>query len=142
VILVDANLLIYSHNEDAPEHAAARAWFEATLGSPSRVGLPWSSVLAFVRIASNPALFRNAASPLVTWRIAKRWLERPNVWVPMPGPDHNEILESILDNRQMTSRLVPDAHLAALAMEYGLTLYSTDGDFAKIKGLRWINPLL
>jgi predicted nucleic acid-binding protein len=101
VILVDANILIYAMNRAAPEHDAAREWLDARLNGTARVGLPWPSLLAFVRTVSNPAILARAVS----------------------------------------SRMVPDAHLAALAIEHGLTLCSTDGDFLKFQGVKWENPL-
>ncbi len=141
MILVDANLLLYAHNTSAPEHAAARAWFERALSGPHRIGVPWPSILAFVRLASNPLVFRQPITPPAAWQVVKEWLQQENVWIPTPGPTHAEIFESLLADRRVTSRLVPDAHLAALAVEHGLTLCSTDGDFARFAGLRWENPL-
>jgi len=141
VILVDANLLLYAHNRSAPEHAAARAWLERALSGPGRIGVPWPSILAFVRLASNPVVFRQPLTPAAAWQVVRRWLRRENVWIPAPGTTHDGIFESLLADPQVTSRMVPDAHLAALAIEHGLTLCSTDGDFARFVGLRWNNPL-
>ena len=140
MILLDANLLLYAHNTAATEHAVARPWFERSLSGPDRVGVPWPSILAFIRIASNPVVFRKPVSPADAWQVVRQWLRRDNVWIPTPGATHTEILESLLDAR-VTSRMVPDAHLAALAIEHGLTLCSTDADFARFPGLSWRNPL-
>ena len=141
MILVDANLLLYAHNRSAPEHAAARAWFERALSGPDRIGVPWPSILAFVRLASNPVVFRQPITPASAWQVVRQWLRQENVWIPTPGTTHGEIFESLLADRRVTSRMVPDAHLAALAIEHGLTLCSTDGDFTRFAGLRWNNPL-
>jgi len=141
VILVDANLLLYAANHAAPEHPQASAWLDAQLNGSARVGLPWPSLLAFVRLTSNPVVLRRAVSPAVAWRQVEDWLGCPTAWVPTPGPRHAEILGGLLAEPWMTSRLVPDAHLAALAVEHGLTLCSTDGDFARFTGLEWENPL-
>jgi len=141
VILVDANLLLYAANHDAPEHEAARAWLDDRLNGNTRVGLPWPSTLAFVRIAANPAILRRPVTPAEAWRQVRAWLARDVVWVPSPGEAHADILGRWLDQRFITSRLVPDAHLAALAVEHGLTLCSCDGDFARFPGLKWENPL-
>jgi len=141
VILVDANLLVYANDAAAGEHAVARAWFERVLNQPLRVGLPWLSLLAFVRLVSNPAVVRSPVTPAAAWQRAAEWLARDNVWVPLPGPQHPELLASFFADARITSRMVPDAHLAALAVEHGLTLCSTDGDFARFPGLRWQNPL-
>ena len=141
MILVDANLLLHAHNRSAPEHAAARAWFEQALSGPDRIGVPWPSILAFVRLASNPVVFRQPITPAAAWQVVRQWLRQENVWIPTPGTTNGEIFESLLADAQVTSRMVPDAHLAALAIEHGLTLCSTDGDFARFASLRWNNPL-
>ena len=141
MILVDANLLVYSHNEAAAEHPIARTWFEGALNRTARVGLPWPSLLGFVRLVSNPAIVQHPVRPADAWERVTEWLARDNVWIPQPGPEHSELLGKLLSDARITSRLVPDAHLAALAIEHGLTLCSTDGDFARFPGIRWENPL-
>ena len=141
MILVDANLLLYAANRAAPEHAQARSWLDGQLNGTIRVGFPWPSILAFVRIATNPAIVRRPVSPLEAWHQVKEWLARDIVWIPLPTARHTEVLERLLELPAVTSRLVPDAHLAALAIEHGLTLCSTDGDFARFPGLKWENPL-
>jgi hypothetical protein len=141
VILVDVNLLIYASNPAAREHEAARAWLDAQLGGMGRVGLPWQSTLGFARIATNPRIFPRAVTMEAAWRQIEFWLSRRNVWIPVPGPDHQAILGELLRNLGGSSDLVSDAHLAALAIEHGLKLCSCDGDFARFPGLRWENPL-
>ena len=140
MILIDVNLLLYSVNRFASEHDTARAWLNERLSGTARVGLPWASLLAFVRLASNPTVFREALTVSEAWQFVKDWLTCDTVWIPVPGENHRDILGLLLE-APMTSRLVPDAHLAALAIEHGLTLCSTDGDFARFPGLTWINPL-
>jgi uncharacterized protein len=141
VILVDANLLLYAKVADYPQHPAARAWLEARLNEPGRVGLPWSSLLAFVRIRMNARVFPRPLGAAAAWRQVEEWLGLPQVWVPPATDRHAEILGELLRATNATSALVTDAHLAALAIEHGLTLCSTDGDFARFPGLRWENPL-
>jgi len=141
VILVDANLLLYAANRVAPEHEAAREWLDARLSGTARVGLPWPSLLAFVRLASNPLVMRQPVSVARAWEQVQQWLTAGPAWVPQPTVRHAEVLGSLCEPTWMTSRLVPDAHLAALAIEHGLTLCSTDGDFARFAGLDWNNPL-
>jgi toxin-antitoxin system PIN domain toxin len=141
VILVDANVLLYAANRAAPEHARARAWLDARLNGSVPVGLPWPALMAFVRLASNPAILRHPASPAEAWRQVDEWLACEPSWTPLPGDKHRAIVGGFLKASWMTSRLVPDAHLAALAIEHGLTLQSTDGDFARFAGLKWENPL-
>ena len=141
MILVDANLLVYAANQAAAEHESARLWLDAHLSGTARVGLPWPSVLAFVRIVSNPAIMRHPVTPRDAWQQVKEWLASDAAWVPLPGTRHADVLGTLLEDQMITSRLVPDAHLAALAIEHGLTLCSTDGDFARFRGLKWENPL-
>jgi toxin-antitoxin system PIN domain toxin len=141
VILVDANLLVYAANQSAPEHDAARSWLDERLGGTARVGLPWPSLLAFVRLVSNPAILRHPVTPGDAWRQVRDWLSCEVAWLPLPGDRHRELLGELLALPFVTSRLVPDAHLAALAIEHGLTLCTTDGDFARFPRLKWENPL-
>jgi uncharacterized protein len=141
VILVDANLLLFAANHAAPDHERARQWLDDWLNGTVPVGLPWPSLLAFIRLATNPVVVRTPAAPGDAWRQVEEWLACEPAWIPLPGRGHREILSGFLTASWMTSRLVTDAHLAALAIEHGLTIYSTDGDFAKFPGLKWENPL-
>ena len=141
MILVDANLLVYAANHAAPEHDAAREWLDGRLSGTARVGLPWPSLLAFVRLVTNPTIVRNPARAGDAWRQVEEWLACGPVWTPVPSTRHAEIMGDLLKAPHVTSRMVPDAHLAALAIEHGLTLCSTDGDFSRFRGLTWENPL-
>ncbi|HEX5475388.1 MAG TPA: TA system VapC family ribonuclease toxin [Vicinamibacterales bacterium] len=141
MILVDANLLVYAANTASPEHARARAWLDDRLNGTARVGLPWTSLLAFVRLVSNPLVVRRPVSPKEAWGQACEWLACVSAWIPGPGEEHQAILTRFVEQPWMTSRLVPDAHLAALAIEHGLTCCSSDSDFARFPGLKWENPL-
>jgi len=142
VILVDANLLIYSQVSELKEHSAARAWFDDRLSDKSsRIGLPWPSLLAFVRIVANPRVFKKSTTVTAAWERVERWLELESVWIPMPTGHHPAILKRLLAETGEEGDLVPDAHLAALAIEHGLTLCSADRGFARFSGLRWENPL-
>jgi len=141
VILVDANLLIYAVAPMVPQHERARAWLDDRLNASAPVGLPWASLLAFVRLVSHPRMFHNPRPVAEAWGQVEAWLESPAAWIPLPTERHREILGRVLRDSVATTTLVPDAHLAALALEHGLTLCSTDGDFARFSGLRWENPL-
>jgi len=141
VNLVDANLLLYAANQAAPEHERAHEWLDDRLNDTVAVGLPWPSLLAFVRLATNPVVVRHPVTPAEAWRQVEEWLTCEAAWMPLPGGAHRKILGRFLEATWMTSRLVPDAHLAALAVEHGLTLQSTDGDFARFPDLKWENPL-
>jgi uncharacterized protein len=139
--LVDANVLIYAVDRRARDHAAARDWLATQLNGSRRVGIPWWSLGAFLRIMTHP---RASARPLTSdeaWRCVTAWLASPVAWVPEPGPRYAEVLGELLARREVRGNLVPDAMLAALAIEHGLTVYSADADFALFDGLRWEDPL-
>jgi hypothetical protein len=141
VILVDANLLVYAHVASLAQHPRAHAWLDEQLNGSARVGLPWPSLPGFVRLVSNPRIFERAQSVAAAWRQVEDWLSCDNVWIPGPTERHIAVLSKILTAHPLKSDLVPDAHLAALAIEHGLALCSTDGDFARFAELEWINPL-
>jgi toxin-antitoxin system PIN domain toxin len=139
VILVDANILIYASAPKSDRHGAAKEWLDGRLNGPARVGLPWPSLLAFMRIVANPRLFENASLAHARAQV-EAWLALPATWIPGPTAEHARILDELLA-AESSHRLVPDAHLAALALEHGLILCSSDGDFARFGQLRWENPL-
>jgi toxin-antitoxin system PIN domain toxin len=141
VILLDANLLVYAHVEDFPQHDAAHRWLDGQLSGRTKVGLPWASLLAFVRLVSNPRVFDRPEPVGDAWAQVEAWLNATPAWVPSPTDRHREVLAALIPTVTKAT-LVPDAHLAALAIEHGLVLASTDGDFARFPGLRWQNPLL
>lgn len=141
MILVDANLLVYARVASLPQHPAAREWLDARLNDSPRVGLPWASLLTFVRLVSSRRIFERPERVTEAWRQVERWLGAACVWVPAPTDRHPELLGRLLAEAGERPDLVPDAHLAALAMEHGLELCSSDGDFARFTGLRWSNPL-
>ena len=141
MILVDANILIYAYTSRFPQHPAARDWFDRQLNGPTRVGLPWTSILAFLRVVTNPRVLGRPSPTAQAWNQVSAWLGCGTVWVPQPTEQHREILGQLLGLAGIQANLVHDADLAALAMEHGLLLCSTDGDFARFPELRWQNPL-
>ena len=141
MILVDANLLVYAHVSSFPQHDQARGWLDKQLNGNASVGLPWHSLLAFLRIVTNPRVFQNPEPMVEAWRQVEAWLDCEVTWIPDPTERHRAVLSSLLAAAGMQANLVPDAHLAALAIEHGLLLCSTDGDFARFAHLRWQNPL-
>lgn len=142
MILVDANILIYAFDADSPQHASAHRWLDACLNDAARVGLPWPSLLAFLRIVTNPRVMQRPASMGTARAQARTWLASPAVWTPQPGERHVEILDGLLAMPGVHGNLVMDAHIAALAIEHGLQIHSTDSDFARFPNVRWINPLV
>ena len=141
MILLDANLLVYAHVTSLTQHHAARSWLDSRLNGPTPVGLPWPTLLSFVRLVSNPRIFEHPQPISKAWKQVDDWLTCPVAWIPQPTERHREILGSFLTDTLGRSNLVPDAHLAALAIEHGLTLCSTDRYFARFPNLRWEDPL-
>jgi uncharacterized protein len=141
LILVDANLLIYAVNSGAPQHAAARRWLDERLNGVARVGLPWLSLMAFLRLATNPRVFQRPLGMADAWSRVEAWLSCGSAWIPAPTARHAETLSRLLGTPGVQGHLVADAHLAALAIEHGLELNSTDRAFARFGELRWRNPL-
>ncbi|PWR00706.1 type II toxin-antitoxin system VapC family toxin [Leucothrix pacifica] len=141
MILVDANLLIYAINEDAPFHREAKAWWENALSGNKVVGIPWVVSLAFLRITTNPRIFASPLSPEQAIAYMDEWLECPLTKLVSPGEQHWYILRNLLLNSGMAGNLTTDAHIAALALEQGYTVYSADNDFKRFAGIRHVNPL-
>lgn len=139
--LVDANLLLWAHHPGFAQHDAARAWWAETLRRAPMVGIPWPSILAFVRISTHPHALSVPASLDDAWAVVGSWLDRDNVWVPVPTERHRGILGELLAAGRASGNHTTDAHLAALAVEWGLELVSADRDFARYPGLRWRDPL-
>jgi hypothetical protein len=142
VILVDVNLLVYASAPSMLQHEAARKWLDEELNASTRVGLPWASLLGFMRVSTNPRAFRTPLTIASAWSQVETWLSAPGVWIPESMEGHREVLGKLLSRIGGGPNLIADAHLAALAIEHGLTLCSTDGDFARFPGLKWLNPLL
>lgn len=141
MILIDANLLIYAYDSGSRDHGAARPWLEDVLSRPEPVGLAWISILAFLRITTNPRLLARPFSLDEAISFVDQWLALPQVVLLEPGPRHWEILRGLLPCAQARGPLVMDAELASLAVEHGATLCTTDRDFARFEGLKAKNPL-
>lgn len=140
-MLVDANILLYAVDRDSPFHPRALAWLEAALNGTRRVALPWSSLTAFVRIATHPRALRRPLQPAPAWALVEAWLEAPAAWIPAPGPAHREILRRLVRDLDLRGNLVADAAIAALCVEHGLDIISADTDFARFTELSWVNPV-
>ena len=141
MIVPDTNLLLYAEITAFPEHAAARAWWEATINGPDEVGIAPAALFGFIRIATNPRVFSPALDVDAALRRVEAWLARPNVRVLVPGPRHLEIAFRMLRALGTAANLTTDAQLAALAIENNATLASNDTDFGRFGGLTWLNPL-
>jgi len=139
--LLDANILLYAHDKDAPNHQAAAQWIKHLFHGSETIGLPWITLWAFVRISTNSRILNNPKTAQEAFQIVREWLALPGVVVVQPGPRHVELLERLVIDNRAAGPLITDAALAALAIENGATLASTDRDFSRFTDLRWVNPI-
>lgn len=140
--VVDANLLLYAYNSASPFHPKAKKWVTEAFSGEEAVGLPWQVLSAFLRLVTSSKLTGISIPLAAATDIVASWLEQPNVQPLTPGPRHWPLVSQVLHDGQARGPLVTDALLAALTMEYGGVLYTSDRDFARFPGLRWQNPLL
>lgn len=141
MILVDANLLIYAIDQESVHHAKAHAWVEQILSETTPVGIAWIVVLAFLRITTLKRLTLNALSPERAIAYVDSWLALPHVSLILPGEQHWPILRNLLQVSGTGGNLTSDAHLAALAIEHGSTVFTADRDFRRFPGVSVVNPL-
>jgi uncharacterized protein len=141
VIVVDANLLLYAYGESSPHHQKARAWLEKVLSGAETIAFAWQTLAAFVRIASDPRVPGYRRSAQEALQVVNEWLEQPVVRVLGPGDQYWRLFQQMVIEGQAAGPLVSDAEIAALTIENGAVLCSTDRDFARFPGLRWVNPL-
>ncbi|MCL2483015.1 MAG: type II toxin-antitoxin system VapC family toxin [Propionibacteriaceae bacterium] len=139
-MIIDANVLLYCVDSHAQFHSSAKQWLEGALNGSSRVGFPWASLLAFQRISTHPRATATPLTPGQAFGFVSDWLAARQAWIPEPGPNHAIILEKLLTDGDLRGNLVTDAHLAALAIEYGVGVCSFDSDFARFPSVTWINP--
>lgn len=141
MIVIDANILLYAYDERSEWWQAARDWVAATFSSDAPVGLPWQTIHAFLRIGTNPGLTISRFTMQEGMDVVDSWLSQPNVHVLEAGERYWQFLKQLLIAGQVRGPRVTDAQLAAVTMECGGVLHTTDRDFARFPGLRWTNPL-
>jgi uncharacterized protein len=141
VKLPDANVLLYAVDERSPRHEPARDWLERTLSGTETVALAWSVLLAVIRLATKPAIFERPLSPEQALDLVDGWLAAPTTTVIHPTARHSAVLRELLAPLGTGGNLATDAHLAALAIEHGAELCSSDADFSRFSGVRWLDPL-
>lgn len=141
MILIDANLLLYAYNPRAADHEGSKQWLEASLSGRSLVRFAWLTLWAFLRISTNPGVFEHPLTMAEAEAAVTAWLAQPVAGILDPGERHWEILRTLTQAGQTSGPLVMDAALAAIAIEHGATLCTTDRDFARFPGLKWTNPL-
>lgn len=140
-MIVDVNVLLYAVDESSPHHEVAHTWLEDMMNGDVRVGFPWHSLIGFVRIVTHPKIFTAPMTGHEAWSYVDEWLDHDMAWIPLPTDRHRRVLGRLIDDRYATGNLVPDAHLAALAIEHGVAVCSFDTDFARFPEVDWINPL-
>lgn len=141
MILVDANILLYAEDRRSARHVTAREWWDAQLSGTSPVCLCWTVLGAFIRIGTNPRVFEHPLSLDQALSRIQSWLDQPCARLVQPTDRHWTVFQKLLREGQAVANLVTDAHLAALAVEHGCELISTDSDFSRFPGVRWRNPL-
>jgi len=141
LILVDANILLYAEDSLHPHHQQARVWLDKQLSQTGPVCLCWTVLSAFIRIGTNHRVFEHPLSLEQALARVQSWLNQPCTRIVRPTERHWTIFQQMLTDGQAIANLVTDAHLAALAIEHGCELASTDSDFARFPKLKWSNPL-
>lgn len=139
--LLDVNVLLYAYDKDAPNHLAAAQWIKHLFGGSEAIGLPWITLWAFVRISTNSRVLNNPKTAHEAFQIVREWLALPGVVVVQPGPRHRELVERLVIDNRAAGPLTTEAALAAMAIEHGATLASTDRHFSRFPDLRWFNPI-
>jgi toxin-antitoxin system PIN domain toxin len=141
MIVLDANLILYAYDTTSPPHKGASRWLQKVLSGRELVGLPWQTASAFLRISTNATLPGDRFTGEEAAEILDEMLDQPNVRLLAPGEHHWGFFREMISKGQARGRLISDAHLAALTIEHGGVLHTTDRDFARFPGLRWTNPL-
>ena len=139
--IVDLNILIYAINKNSPDHVQAKKWWEDSLVETESIGVPWVVLLGFLRITTNPRVFSNPLDPESAIGLIDDWLTQPSVRIISPTNRHWDILKKLILEMGTASNLTTDAHIAALAIENGGILFSTDNDFSRFSDLKWRNPI-
>ena len=142
MILPDLNLLLYAYNPHAPQHVAARRWWEGAMNGEELIGLPFEVSFGFIRVASNPRLGAARIPFADARRVVEGWLQLPQVRALVPSAQHFARVMDLMTTAMASGSVLSDAILAAHAMENRATLFTNDADFARFPGLAWENPLL
>jgi len=141
VKVLDLNLVLYAVNRDSVHHVRAKAWLEATLSGDEPVAVPWVVLLGFIRVSTSDRVLPQPLTTEQALAVVDSWLAQPVVVPLAPGSEHWRLIRHLLAGAGTAGNLTTDAHLAAIAIENGAELCSTDSDFARFPNLRWTNPL-
>ncbi|MGI8773584.1 MAG: type II toxin-antitoxin system VapC family toxin [Actinomycetota bacterium] len=139
--LPDVNILLYAVDASSPRHQAAHLWVEERLSGTETIAFAWVVLLAFLRLGTNSHVFDQPLQPAEAFDLIDGWLAQPPATVVHPTDRHAAVLRELLAPFGTAANLTTDAHLAALAIEHGAELCSSDSDFARFSGLRWHDPL-
>jgi len=140
-VLLDANVLLYAVDESSPHRGPAERWLREAFGGERRIAIPWQTVGSFLRIATHPRVFARPLRADQAVGVMKVWLDAPQAWMPNASARTVQILHGLIGTHHLTGNTVPDAQLAALAIEHGIPVVSADSDFARFPEVAWINPL-
>jgi toxin-antitoxin system PIN domain toxin len=141
VIVPDINLLLYAYDSDSSLHGKAVAWWQACLSGDDPVIMPEVVALGFLRVSTNPRAFRHPMTAEEASAHVRSWLQQPVVRIPESPPDYIERVLGLLMGLGTAGNLVTDAQIAAVALEHDAVVHTTDADFIRFAGLRWLNPL-
>jgi uncharacterized protein len=139
VKIVDANVLLYAVNRQGVEHEAANRWLTGALSGNEVVGLPWVSLLAFVRLSTSRRIFESPLPPADAMTVVESWLAQPAAVTVEPTTRHISVLQGLVEQAGTAGNLTTDAHIAALAIEHGATVATFDRDFERF-GVRVLLP--
>ena len=137
----DVNVLVYAHREETPDHAAYRSWLEQVVNSDQAFGMSDMILSGFLRIVTHPRILNPPSSSKIAWAFVSEIRNRPNCVPISSGPRHWDIFARLCSESGVKGNLIPDAYLAALAIESGCEWVTTDSDYARFHGLRWRHPL-
>jgi toxin-antitoxin system PIN domain toxin len=141
MILVDINLLVFAHNPIDPFHSRAKTWWETELRAKTPIALPWSTLIGFLRLTTVPAVMKNPISGKTGCDHVDAWLACDHIQIASPGPRHWQIFAELVRTLSLVQNSIPDAHLAAMAIEHGYELCSADRGFERFRNLNWRNPI-
>ncbi|MHB8873304.1 MAG: TA system VapC family ribonuclease toxin [Myxococcaceae bacterium] len=141
MLLIDVNVLVYAHHQGSKEHRAHRAWLEGTVSSDQAFGMSDLVLSSFLRIVTHPRIFSPPSDMAVALSFVDALRAQPNCVRVEPGERHWDIFRGLCRATGAKGNLVPDAYLAALAIESGSEWVTTDRDFSRFPGLRWRHPL-
>lgn len=140
-MLVDANILLYAVDRSSPFNERASQWLVDALNGTRRIGLPWQSLGAFLRIATHPRVTADPLTPVQAWGFVQAWLDAEPTWIPPTTERTAAILGELVREVPASGNLIPDAQLAAIAIEHGLAIVTTDTDFARFPTVRTHDPI-